>query len=143
MKTLHSLIRLHRAALDERRRALVALESRRAEIEAARRRMESQLRAEQRVAAGDYEAARAYGGFAQAVIRRRGELAAMLAELDREIALAVAALGEAYQEVKRYEVALENREKQRRAEAARRQQAAIDEVAIEMHRRKGRGSSAS
>src|SRR6516164_5370186 len=99
MKAMRSLIRLHRAELDARRRALVALEVRRAELEAAERQMEAQLVAEQQVAARDFDVRFGYANYARRVIALRGELAARFAALDAEIAAAVAAVGEACQDL--------------------------------------------
>jgi flagellar FliJ protein len=136
MKTLRSLIRLHRAQLDERRRELVAVESRRAEVELARQRMEQQLLDEQRVAAGNFELSFGYPNYARAVLQRRQAFAEQLAQLDAEIAKAVAAVADTFQEVKRYETALDNHQRRLRAEEEHRHQAALDEIALTMHRRK-------
>lgn len=136
MKTLKSLIRYHRGILDERRRDLVALESRRAEIEAARRAMEGQLLIEQKVAGGGSEVAFGYSPFARAVLGKRAAFADKISAIDLEIVEAVASVSEAFQEVKRYETALENHQRRLRVEIARRHQAELDEVGLTIHRRK-------
>ncbi|HYB09164.1 MAG TPA: hypothetical protein VEJ16_05810 [Alphaproteobacteria bacterium] len=136
MKALKSLIRLHRGMLDERRRDLVALESRRVQLEAAQAQLEVELVTEQRVASINVEVGFSYPGFARAVIKRRNALAADRRQIEDDIAKAVAALGKVFQDVKRYETALENQRKKLRAEAERRHQATVDEVALTIHRRK-------
>ncbi|HLI10708.1 MAG TPA: hypothetical protein VKY65_03835 [Alphaproteobacteria bacterium] len=136
MKALRSLIRLHRARLDERRRELVALESQRAVVEAERERMERELLEEQRAARGSLEGGWAYARYARRVLERRAGFAARLAELDELIAQATAAVAAAYQELKRYDVALDNHRKRLRGEAERRHQAIQDEIALTMYRRR-------
>lgn len=136
MKALKSMIRLHRGILDERRRDLVALESRRAQVEAAQSQLEVRLVAEQRVAAGNFEVQFSYPNFARVAIKRREALTAELRKVEDEIAKAVAALADVFQDVKRYETALENHRKRLHAESERRHQAVLDEVALTIHRRK-------
>jgi flagellar protein FliJ len=136
VKALKSMIRLHRGTLDERRRDLVTLESRRAQIEAAQSQLEVRLLAEQRVAAGNFEVHFSYPNFARAAIARRDAFAAERRKIDGEIAKAIAAVAEVFQDVKRYETALDNHQKRLHAEEERRHQAALDEVALTIHRRK-------
>ena len=136
MKALKSMIRLHRGILDERRRDLVALESRRAQVEAAQSQLEVLLVAEQRVAAGNFEVRFSYPNFARVAIKRREALTAERRKVEDEIVKAVAALADVFQDVKRYETALENHRKRLHADSERRHQAALDEVALTIHRRK-------
>ncbi|HZB93568.1 MAG TPA: flagellar export protein FliJ [Stellaceae bacterium] len=139
MSTFQSLIRLHRWQLDERRRELAALEALAAKLAEERRKLEAEDERERQVASGSPEAAFAYAGYARSLIDRRRRLAQSEAELARQIAEAREALAEAYQEVKRYETAEANREKQLEQRAARREQQQLDELGLERFRRKSAG----
>lgn len=136
MRTLATLIRLHRYLLDERRRELVDIERLRDELLSQRHRLEASLRDEQEVAKQLECGAFAYGGFALGVITRREKLAASLADIEARIQLARDGVQAAFQELKRYEIQLAAREKKQRLEADRRQQKQVDEISLEMHRRR-------
>ena len=78
----------------------------------------------------------AYAGFARGVISRRETLQNSLAELEARIAAAQQDVAEAFQDLKRHEIALAAKQRRQREEADRRQQVELDEVSIEMHRRR-------
>lgn len=136
MRTLTTLIRVHQHKLDEKRRELADFERLRADLTARRDRLEAEIAAEQ-AAAKDIECgAFAYGGFALGVIGRREKLAMSLAEIDVRIEAAREEVAAAFQEVKRYEIALATRQKKLRAEIDRKEQVRLDEVSLDMHRRR-------
>jgi flagellar protein FliJ len=136
MRTLETLIRLHRYRLDERRRDLAELERLRDELLVQRDKLEASVRAEQETAKQVECGAYAYSGFALGVIARREKLATSLADIDTRIAVARNEVQAAFQELKRYELQLAAREKKQRQEEDRRRQTQIDEVSLEMHRRR-------
>ncbi len=136
MRTLSTLIRLHRFQLDEKRRALTDLENLRADLVRQRDKMEAELAAEQEVAKKVEVGAFAYGGFARGVIARREKLAGSLAEIDTRIEAAQRDVAAAFQDLKRHEIALAQRQRRQREEAERREQIALDEVSLDMHRRR-------
>lgn len=140
MSAVDSLIRLHRWQLDERRRQVADLDALAAKLRLEEVRLIAEQKSEQNIAAESTEAASAYGGYARRVIERRQKLEASLASVEQQITAARAALAEAYQEVKRYEIAAANRALQVRKRVARQSQLALDEVAIEAFRRRGRNA---
>jgi flagellar protein FliJ len=131
-----SLIRLHRWQLDERRRDLAALEELAATLREERIRLDAEDERERAVASASPEAALTYAGYARGLIDRRHRLERSAAEVAEQIARARDALAEAYQEVKRYEIAAANRQKQQEQREARQQQRALDEIGADGFRRK-------
>lgn len=135
-KGLKSLIRLSDSALNERRRELNAIEERELEIKRQLDELEAEKRREQSLFSQIEVGAFAYSGYAQGTIHRRKELERKLDALQPELERARDALSEAFQELKRYEIALDLRKKAEAAEEARKTTLALDEISLNMHRRK-------
>jgi flagellar protein FliJ len=138
MSTLDSLIRLHRWQLDEQRRRVADIEQLIAQLRAEMERLEAEVASEQAVAARSPEAAYAYGSYAGSLIERRRKLAQSLTATEAEAAKAREVLAEVFQEVKRYEIAATKRLLEQRALADKVQQNTMDELGIEIHRRRAR-----
>jgi len=134
MKTLQSLIRLHTWQLEEKRRTLAALEALRADFVDKTRQLETDLVDEQRTASQSPEYAVTYGAYANAVILRRKNLSASIAETDEQIDAARAEVEEAYREMRKYEIAEERLQKRAAAEQNRIEQAEMDEIASSQFR---------
>jgi flagellar protein FliJ len=136
MRALSTLIRMHRHLLDEKRRALTDLENLRADLIRQREKLEAELVREQEIAKKVEVGAFAYAGFARGVIGRREKLQNSLAEIDGRIAAAQEDVATAFQDLKRHEIALAARQRRQREEEERRRQIELDEVSLEMHRRR-------
>ena len=136
MSALDSLIRLHRWQLDERKRDLATLEDLAASLVEERRKLDAEDERERTVASASPEAAFGYAGFARGLIDRRRKLEQSQAETAERIVRAREALAEAFQEVKRYEIAAANRAKQQEQRQSKRQQQTLDNLGIEGFRRK-------
>ena len=136
---LKSLIRLNEWQVDEKRLKLGSLLRALENLEGQLTRLESTLKKEQALAAeSPDEAGFLYGGYARAVIRNRRLLRAAVVDSEKEIVTAREELGEAYLELKKYETVQAEQERIEAEEAARKEQAAIDEVGLQafMHRRR-------
>src|SRR5919199_4442162 len=105
MSALETLIRVHRWQLDERRQQLGELDRLADKLRLERRRLDDEDAAEQRAAALSHEASLAYPNYAAALRDRRAKLDASIAGVEEQIVRARDALAEAFQEVKRYELA--------------------------------------
>ncbi len=128
---LHSLIRLHRWDVDEKRRRLAEMLSFVAGLEDQGRRLEDEIKNEQTVAgAAPEEAGFIYGNYAEAAIERRRRIADSIARKEVEIATAREELGDAYRELKKYEIAQDERDKQEAVELSRKEQIIMDDPAI-------------
>ena len=134
--TLDKLIRYHRFLLDEKRRVLREMEEAEARIGSAIEALEAEIRNEQAVAGGSSEVGFAYGGYAARTIRRRSGLKQQLAAAQADVEAAREALAQAFEELKKYEIARDIREEAARQEANRREQLVLDEIALNQHRRR-------
>lgn len=135
MSALPTLIRLARHQMEEKRRTLVGLETLMANLNASLRRLDKEVAREQAAARHDDQSLFFYGNYAQSVIKRRDTIQRSMTELQEQLDAAHAEVTEAYQEVRRYEVVLERQQEREAIEAARREQVALDDMALEMYRR--------
>lgn len=129
MKTLQTLIRLHKQQVDERRRYLAELRDHEQRLIEQRRRFEEDAEKERLLAGTSLELARTYPAFAKQVKVRRAELERARLDVQARIAQAEDAVAEAFQELKRFELAEEERQRQEAAEFRRREAMMLDEVA--------------
>lgn len=137
MRGLETLIRLSQRDLDEKRRVLGELEQLRSEFERQAQRLDDELGRERAaVAVGDGQGSAPY--FAAARLRQE-TIARSADELAAKIEAAAEAVAEAFQDVKRFEIARDLKTRRRRAEAARVEQAELDEIALGRHRRRKPG----
>jgi flagellar FliJ protein len=127
---LHTLIRLHKWRLDEKRRALAELQGLADKLTADAERLEAEIVAEQNIARASPEAGFGYGRFAKLSIERRRRLAQSLAQVQAQISDATEEMAEAFQELKRYELAQEGRDRRDMAKRKEKENAALDEVAL-------------
>ena len=136
MSVLSRLVRYRRHLVDEKRRDLRAFEEKAAGIETAIGALDDNVAAEQRFGGRSREAFSTYGSFAQAALERRAALLDELGEANAAVERARDELLELFAEAKRYEIALEQQLAQERHALELREQQAIDEAALNQHRRK-------
>jgi flagellar export protein FliJ len=137
MSALDQLVRLHGWTLDERRRKVVDLEQLAERLQADLTRLDADLAREEATAVTSLELQAAFTAYAAIARKRREKLARSIADVALEIERAQAEVTEAFQELKRYEQALANRQSREATERQRREQATADEIGLQMHRRKG------
>ena len=135
--TLESLIRLHRWQVDERRRQVAELEGFAEKLRQDMARLAEERAAEQTAAGASFLARHVYPGYIRRALERQKTLEQSLAETEAQIAQARDALAEAFQELKRYEVASASRDRLRMTAAARRERLETDAIAIANFRRVG------
>lgn len=105
-------------------------------LETRLRALEAEAEAEARVASASPETALFYGRYIVTVRRRRNELTQALAGAEAEVAAAREAVREAFLQLKKYQTADEQRAKREALEEDRREQAVLDEVALNTYRQK-------
>jgi flagellar export protein FliJ len=136
-KSLNTLIRLSKWNVDEKRRVLVALQTREDEIIETIRQAEAQLVHEQRVAAADSTGVGfLYGAYAGAWLNRREQMLTMLESVRAEIVTAHDDLALAFNELKTYEITQRERDRRAKEEADKKEQALMDEIGLNLFRRK-------
>ena len=136
MTAMGSLVRVHSWALNEKRQKLAGLQELADKMHQDLEHLEAELNDEQRAAAGSMEGTIAFPAFVAAALERRKKLRESIADLGLAIDAARAEVREAFQEVKKYELARDNHERRERAKVARREQRELDELGANMHQRK-------
>jgi len=136
VSTLESLIRIHRWQLDERRRQVVELEVLAERVRQDLLRLAEERKLEEAAADASLEAKYGFPGYIRGALDRRATLERSLGEVEGQIARAREAVAEAFQEMKRYEIAAANRERHRRHQADRRERIELDGIALDNYRRR-------
>jgi flagellar protein FliJ len=143
MKALDGLIRLHRWKLDEKRLKQAELERLVGTLRGEIRKLGESVVAEGAVAVNSAEGSFAFGPYAAEAVERRRRLEQSLTEVEAQMQAAADEVGEAFRELKKFDI-VKSRETRLADERARRQeQASLDEIGLSVYRRnrKEEGSS--
>ncbi|MEQ8357341.1 MAG: flagellar FliJ family protein [Kiloniellaceae bacterium] len=143
MTALDQLVRLHRWTLDEKRQKLAELERFRVKLLGNIETLEAELAREQLAAERAQVSSISLPAFIKATIDRRRKIEDSIVEIDRSIATAREEISLAFQEFKKYETAHGNHQRREAVKRNRREQAAADELSIDLHRRQAAGGAAS
>jgi flagellar protein FliJ len=130
MKSRETLIRLKKFQVDERRRKVAQIEGMIAEFERIAGDLEREIKVEQDRAGIHDPAHFAYPTYAKAAMQRRENLKRSAAELRGQLDEAQAALGEAFEELKKVELLDERDQARERAEEAAREQTELDAIGL-------------
>ncbi|TVR82769.1 MAG: hypothetical protein EA405_06180 [Rhodospirillales bacterium] len=147
MADLEPVIRIARSRVDEQRRVLAALLRQADALAAQRRRIEADIAAEAALLIAEEPGTDVdirpepgvvahFGPFVARAEAERLRVRADLDTLESEIATAREALADAYRARRVLELAADTRRRKVAAEAARREQDALDESGIARHRRR-------
>lgn len=136
MKGLDTLIKLHKRALDELRRAIGVLENQKLQLQNLSRRLADELRKEMEEAGKRPEMGQFFGGFAKRIKTRQEHIATEIKALDKKIDTLTDEARAAYGELKKYEVAKANAKRRAEKEAQRKETIRLDEIAGQQDRRK-------
>jgi flagellar FliJ protein len=139
MKSRETLIRLKKFQVDERRRKVAQIEGMIAEFERMASDLEREISTEQDRAGIHDPAHFAYPTYAKAAIQRRENLKRSADELRTQLDDAKAALGEAFEELKKVELLDERDQLRERAAENAREQAELDRIGGMMRVRPGVG----
>lgn len=136
MKTLDTLIRLHKRTLDELRRNMVSLENQKSQLQQAIINMQKELDKEMVLASKQPEMANFFGEFAKRIRNRQDNLRQEISALDVKITALNKEIFEAFTELKKYEVAKENAKQRMREEEKRKETLVLDEIAAQQYQKK-------
>src|SRR5919199_6016066 len=130
MKARDTLIRLKRFQVDEKRRRVAQIEMMISEFDRMAADLDREIAAEEQKAGISDPAHFAYPTYAKAATQRRDNLRRSAHDLHDQLSDAKAALGEAFEELKKVEI-LDDRERasERAAESAR-EQAALNQIGL-------------
>jgi flagellar export protein FliJ len=129
MKSRETLIRLKKFQVDERRRKVAQIEAMMAEFDRIASELEREIKLEQDRAGIHDPAHFAYPTYAKAAMGRRENLKRSSDELRAQLDDAKAALGEAFEELKKVEMLDERDHAREKAEENAREQTELDRIA--------------
>jgi flagellar FliJ protein len=130
MKSRETLIRLKKFQVDEKRRRVAQIEAIIAEFERMAAELEREIKLEQDRAGIHDPAHFAYPTYAKAAIARRENLKRSAEELRSQLEDAKAALGEAFEELKKVEMLDERDQARERAAESAKEQSELDGVGL-------------
>jgi flagellar export protein FliJ len=136
MTALGSLVRVHTWALNEKQQTLARLEELAGKLRKDLEGVEAELLQERSAATDSVEGTIAFPGFLTAALERRKKLRVSIANLDLAIEAAREEVREAYQEVKKYELARDSHERREQDRISLRERNAQDELGANLHRRR-------
>jgi flagellar protein FliJ len=129
MKSRETLIRLKKFQVDEKRRKVAQIETMIAEFDRIATELEREIKVEQDRAGIHDPGHFAYPTYAKAAMTRKENLKRSPDELRMQLDDAKAALGEAFEELKKVEMLDERDQQREKAEASAREQAELDRIA--------------
>jgi flagellar export protein FliJ len=136
MSALHNLVRISRWHLDAKRQALGELERLEERLQADLARLDAELERERAVAEQSELTRRAFPAYARQQKARRQALQRRVAQVHAEVEAAREELREAFREAKKYELARDAEQARARQARDRAENAAMDEVGLQLHRRR-------
>jgi len=136
MKGLTTLIKLHKRTLDELRRKMSTLENEKDQLQQASLNLRKELENEMQVAKKQAQMSGFFGGFAKRIQKRQEEIAEETRELDKKMAKLNDEIIEAFAELKKIEIALENAKRRAAEEERRKETVLMDEIAGQQFRQK-------
>ena len=134
MKSRETLIRLKKFQVDEKRRKVAQIETMIAEFERMAADLDREIAAEQERSGIHDPGHFAYPTYAKAAMTRRDNLRRSGHELKTQLDDAKAALGEAFEELKKVELLDERDQMRERASDDMREQAELDRIGLMRHR---------
>jgi flagellar export protein FliJ len=129
MKSRETLIRLKKFQVDEKRRKVAQIETMIAEFDRIATELDREIKVEQDRAGIHDPGHFAYPTYAKAAMTRRENLQRSAGELKAQLDDAKAALGEAFEDLKKVEMLDERDQQREKAEANAREQAELDRIA--------------
>lgn len=135
-KRLSTIVRLHKWQLDEKRRQIKDLEVMRSDLLTKLENLNAELLSEQRNVANSNIVDINYANYANSVIKRRENLEASILEVNLSIENMKDDIAESFKELKKFEIVEQRSLEREKLEEKRQEQNRLDEVSINMYRRK-------
>lgn len=135
-KSLATLIKLHKRELDLLRRRLTNLEIQKNALIALSVKLAEELENEINLAASQVEMSNFFGNYADRIRDRQDTIRQEVLALNKQILAMQAEIAESFSELKKYEIALENRRRAEREEMARKETIQLDDLGIAQFIRK-------
>ena len=135
MSGLENLVRVHQWILDERRQRLAGLQQLLDRMSGDLEMLEETLEKEREAAGKSLDGALAFQTFIPAALERRDKLRHSIANLEQEVEAARDEVGEAFQDLKKYQSAQDLQHRQEFEQRRRREQVSLDEMGVGLYRR--------
>ncbi len=135
LKSLTTLIKLHKRRVDTIRREMLALEEERRQLMALAERLHAEHEAEMRLVGEDPKISGFFGAYSKRVKERQASIAQETERLSGAIEEKAEAIREEFSEQKKYEIARDNIKKRMAEEARHRQQQRFDEIGSQQYNR--------
>ncbi|MCQ2913879.1 MAG: hypothetical protein MJ247_01635 [Alphaproteobacteria bacterium] len=135
-RSIKTLIKLEKTRLDEKQRALGRLLRFEKSLKNRKILLANQFIEEEKVAKIDQVAALTFGAYVDWNINENKRVDKALAETKSEIRVMRIDIRESFREIKTLEIVLENRRKRARMEQERKDNAFLDEVGLNLYRRR-------
>ncbi len=135
MTALDSIVRVYRWVLDEKQRKLADLRTLLEKLQLDLESLDAELEAEREVSDISDEAGAAFPAYAAAALDRRRRLCETIANLERESDAAREEVTEAFGELKKYEIASDNRKSRESEKRKRSERINLDELGVSIYRR--------
>lgn len=134
------MVRVHRWALEEKQQKLAEIERFSDRMRQDLERLDEHLASERDAAARTPDGTMAFASFIAAALERRRRLVDSIANLEREADLARDEVGEAFRELKKYEMAQDNAKTRAGLQRKKQEQLALDEVGVGLYRQRPAGT---
>ena len=136
MSALRHLVRIHSWQLDDKRQKLSDLQGLLDKLAEDLAEIDRQIAAESALAESeDLVLSQQFDAFLGAALERKKRLESSLEVMEREVEKARGEVSEAFQDLKRYEMARENQVEEERRQDALAESAELDEAGLASHRR--------
>ena len=135
MTALKGIIRLHRWMLDEKRRSLADLQVFVEKLRDDLTQLDRDLEKERQAAEADQEVGVAYSTYVAAALERREKLCRTIGDLEKQVELARLEVADAFEELKKFEIARDNAEILDSNQRSKRERLNLDEAGISIYRR--------
>lgn len=136
MKSLHTLIRLRKHEIDDKRKAMTALERALDRVQQQQRQLEETIDKERNTAKqSEAMGLLTYGAFLEQAKRQRESLSAQEQTVKAQVEEARAELQEAFRDLKTLEITQETREAEEAAKRNKAENDRLDEQGIQRHQR--------
>jgi hypothetical protein len=133
VKTMNTLIKLHKRRVDVLRREMVALEEERRQLLQVSERLREEHAREMRLATAEPKMAGFFGAYSARIRQRQENIAQEVKRLDAAIEAKAQAIREEFSEQKKYEIAREHAKKREAQDVRARLQQRFDEIGTQQY----------
>jgi len=129
VKSIETLIKVHKSNLDEKRQELARLEGQKDEMLGYSKKMAAELQREAEFAATDPSVSMTFENYRRMINERQNNIFAAVSDIDKQITPIRFEISEIFNEIKKYELLLERKIAQQKSEELEIENKNLDEIA--------------